>query len=125
MPSRNIAVQETVYEALLKEKRAGESFTSVLRRLLDQRGGSEESPVPGVWETAGHENAFELSGAPGGGDDESPGHFCSPRPPRGRSVGQGPDPQTWGRRGRHDRGEPPRAGVPRQQGTRSCPRAPP
>jgi len=47
MPSRNIAVQETVYEALLKEKRAGESFTSVLRRLLDQRGGLEE--VSGAW----------------------------------------------------------------------------
>jgi len=51
MPSRNIAVQETVYEALLKEKRPGESFTSVLRRLLDQRGGVEE--LSGAWGTSG------------------------------------------------------------------------
>lgn len=47
MPSRNIAVQETVYEALVKEKRAGESFTSVLRRLLDQRVGLGE--LSGAW----------------------------------------------------------------------------
>ena len=50
MPSRNIAVQKTVYDALMQEKRAGESFTSVLRRLLDQRGGLEE--LSGAW-TAG------------------------------------------------------------------------
>lgn len=48
MASRNIAVQNAVYEALLQEKRAGESFTSVLRRLLDQRGGLEE--LAGAWE---------------------------------------------------------------------------
>jgi len=47
MPSRNIAVQKTVYDALLQEKRTGESFTSVLRRLLDQRGGLEE--LSGAW----------------------------------------------------------------------------
>jgi predicted CopG family antitoxin len=47
MPSRNIAVQKAVYDALMQEKRAGESFTSVLRRLLDQRGGLEE--LSGAW----------------------------------------------------------------------------
>lgn len=47
MPSRNIAVQKTVYDALMREKRAGESFTSVLRRLLDQRQGL--SDLAGSW----------------------------------------------------------------------------
>lgn len=37
MGSRNIAVQRAVYDALEREKRTGESFTSVLRRLLEQR----------------------------------------------------------------------------------------
>ena len=53
MPSRNIAVQETVYEALMKEKRPGESFTSVLRRLLDQRRGVEE--LSGAWGSGGRQ----------------------------------------------------------------------
>jgi putative antitoxin of VapBC-like toxin-antitoxin system len=47
MSSRNIAVQKTVYDLLLREKRAGESFTALFRRLLDQRGGIEE--VAGGW----------------------------------------------------------------------------
>lgn len=47
MSSRNIAVQKNVYDALMQEKRAGESFTAVLRRLLDQRAGAEE--LSGVW----------------------------------------------------------------------------
>jgi predicted CopG family antitoxin len=47
MPSRNIAVQKAVYDALMKEKRPGESFTAVLRRLLDQREGLEE--LFGAW----------------------------------------------------------------------------
>ena len=47
MPSRNVAVQETVYDALMKEKRPGESFTALFRRLLDQRGGVEE--LAGAW----------------------------------------------------------------------------
>jgi len=47
MSSRNIAVQRTVYDQLLREKRAGESFTALLRRLLDQRGGIEE--LAGSW----------------------------------------------------------------------------
>ncbi|MCI4373473.1 MAG: hypothetical protein L3K02_07530 [Thermoplasmata archaeon] len=51
MPSRNIAVQKAVYDALTKEKRGGESFTSLFRRLLDQRRGLEESV--GSWGPAG------------------------------------------------------------------------
>ena len=47
MSSRNVAVQKAVYDALAREKRSGESFTSVLRRLLDQRGGLEE--LAGSW----------------------------------------------------------------------------
>ena len=47
MPSRNIAVQKAVYDALEREKRTGESFTSVLRRLLAQRRGLEE--LAGAW----------------------------------------------------------------------------
>ncbi len=51
MPSRNIAVQQGVYDALEREKRAGESFTSVLRRLLAQRRGLEE--LAGAWKGTG------------------------------------------------------------------------
>lgn len=51
MPSRNIAVQNAVYEALEREKRTGESFTSVLRRLLAQRRGLEE--LAGSWGAKG------------------------------------------------------------------------
>jgi predicted CopG family antitoxin len=47
MASRNIAVQAAVYEALMREKRPGESFTELLRRLLDQREGLEE--LFGAW----------------------------------------------------------------------------
>ena len=36
-----------MYDALLREKRAGESFTELFRRLLDQRGGLEE--LAGGW----------------------------------------------------------------------------
>jgi predicted CopG family antitoxin len=49
--SRNVAVQKTVYEALLREKRGSESFTGLFRRLLDQRGGLEE--VAGSWGKSG------------------------------------------------------------------------
>jgi len=51
MPSRNIAVQKGVYDALSREKRSGESFTSVLRRLLEQREGLEE--IIGAWGKVG------------------------------------------------------------------------
>jgi len=50
MASRNVAVQEAVFDALLKEKRPGESFTSLFRRLLEQRGGVEE--LVGAWGSA-------------------------------------------------------------------------
>ncbi len=65
MPSRNIAVQETVYDALVKEKRAGESFTSVLRRLLDQRGGLEE--LSGAWGSGDRRARERLRNLRGGG----------------------------------------------------------
>jgi len=47
MSSRNIAVQEAVYDALVREKRPGESFTVLFRRLLNQREGLEE--LWGAW----------------------------------------------------------------------------
>jgi len=46
--SRNIAVQKDVYDALSKEKRTNESFTSLFRRLLNQKGGLEE--MFGAWD---------------------------------------------------------------------------
>ncbi len=49
MPSKNIAVQRGVYDALDREKRTGESFTSVLRRLLEQRRGLDD--LYGGWTT--------------------------------------------------------------------------
>ena len=48
MTSRNIAVQQGIYDALVREKRRGESFTSVIRRLLDQVGALGSSQVLGV-----------------------------------------------------------------------------
>jgi predicted CopG family antitoxin len=51
MSSRNIAVQRAVYDALTREKRSGESFTSLLRRLLAQRQGLEEAI--GRWGASG------------------------------------------------------------------------
>ena len=51
MSSRNIAVQKAVYDALNREKRGGESFTSVLRRLLEQREGLGE--LAGAWGRSG------------------------------------------------------------------------
>jgi predicted CopG family antitoxin len=47
MPSQNVAVQKAVYDALSKEKRPGESFTALFRRLLAQREGLEE--LVGSW----------------------------------------------------------------------------
>lgn len=59
MPSQNIAVQKTVYDALAREKRPGESFTSLLRRLLDQRAGLDE--MVGAWGKQGvRENRSRL-----------------------------------------------------------------
>lgn len=47
MSSRNIAVQQAVYDALGREKRAGESFTALFRRILEQREGPSE--LVGQW----------------------------------------------------------------------------
>jgi len=58
MSSRNIAVQEVVYDALMKEKRPSESFTALLRRLLDQRGGVEE--LSGAWGSEGRPSSQRL-----------------------------------------------------------------
>ncbi|MGD0250310.1 MAG: antitoxin VapB family protein [Thermoplasmata archaeon] len=51
MSSRNIAVQKAVYDALTREKRPGESFTTLLRRLLEQREGLSE--LVGHWGKSG------------------------------------------------------------------------
>ncbi len=40
-------MQKAVYDALNREKRTGESFTSLLRRLLLQREGLDE--LLGAW----------------------------------------------------------------------------
>lgn len=44
-------MQKAVYEALRREKRPGESFTALFRRLLDQREGLPE--LVGSWGRAG------------------------------------------------------------------------
>ena len=44
-------MQNAVYDALEREKRTGESFTSVLRRLLAQRRSLED--VAGAWGSRG------------------------------------------------------------------------
>ena len=51
MPSRNVAVQKDVYDSLMKEKRAGESFTALFVRMLHQRASVEE--VRGAWGETG------------------------------------------------------------------------
>jgi predicted CopG family antitoxin len=47
MPSRNVAVQNAVYQALQREKRGQESFTSVIRRLLEHPRGLDD--LVGSW----------------------------------------------------------------------------
>jgi len=51
MSSRNVAIQVDVYRSLSKEKRPRESFTSLFRRLLEQRGSLEE--LSGAWGPGG------------------------------------------------------------------------
>jgi len=51
MSSKNVAIQRTVYEALAREKRSGESFTELLARLLAQRGAADE--LRGAWGSRG------------------------------------------------------------------------
>jgi predicted CopG family antitoxin len=65
MPSRNIAVQKTVYDLLSREKRAGESFTALFRRLLDQRGGIDE--IAGSWGRPGRGERAALKEIRSGG----------------------------------------------------------
>jgi predicted CopG family antitoxin len=43
MSSKNVAIQRTVYDALAREKRKGESFTDLLGRMLSQRGTIDEA----------------------------------------------------------------------------------
>ncbi len=47
MPSRNVALQKSIYDALLREKRYGESFTAVIRRLLERPGSVDD--LVGIW----------------------------------------------------------------------------
>ncbi|MGI0129931.1 MAG: antitoxin VapB family protein [Thermoplasmata archaeon] len=47
MSSKNVAIQRTVYDALAREKRRGESFTDLFGRLLNQRGTVDE--IRGSW----------------------------------------------------------------------------
>jgi predicted CopG family antitoxin len=58
MSSRNVAVRKDVYDALVREKRVGESFTHVILRLLAERGPLEE--LFGVWGTARHQGDARL-----------------------------------------------------------------
>jgi|HubBroStandDraft_1064217.scaffolds.fasta_scaffold00957_12 predicted CopG family antitoxin len=51
MSSKNVAIQRTVYDALAREKRSGESFTELLARLLAQKGTADE--VRGAWGNRG------------------------------------------------------------------------
>ena len=51
MSSKNVAIQRTVYDALAKEKRRGESFTDLFARLLSQRGTADE--IRGAWGSTG------------------------------------------------------------------------
>lgn len=37
MSSRNVAIRKDVYDALLREKRPGESFTQLFVRLLEEK----------------------------------------------------------------------------------------
>jgi len=47
MPSRNVAIQKAVYDALDKERRPGESFSKLFARFLAEKGSLEE--LLGSW----------------------------------------------------------------------------
>ncbi|HXW67951.1 MAG TPA: antitoxin VapB family protein [Thermoplasmata archaeon] len=51
MSSKNVAIQRTIYDALEREKRRGESFTELFARLLHQPGTLEE--LRGAWGVGG------------------------------------------------------------------------
>ncbi len=69
MSSKNVAIQRSVYDALAREKRRGESFTDLFVRLLGQRSAADD--LRGAW---GREGAAQdlralarLRRGPGGG----------------------------------------------------------
>jgi predicted CopG family antitoxin len=47
MSSKNVALQKAVYDALIREKRSGESFTKLLARLMSQREAADD--LWGAW----------------------------------------------------------------------------
>ena len=47
MTSRNVAIRRDIYDALDKERRAGESFSRLFERFLHEKGPLEE--VYGSW----------------------------------------------------------------------------
>jgi len=60
MSSKNVAIQRSVYEALSREKRRGESFTDLFVRLLNQRATADE--IRGAWGPAGlHQDLRRLA----------------------------------------------------------------
>ncbi len=69
MTSRNVAIRRDVYDALNRERRAGESFTRLFERLLRQRGPFDE--LVGGWGGASGPSEGRrlrrLRGAPKGG----------------------------------------------------------
>lgn len=58
MPSRNVAIQKSVYDALDRERRPGESFSKLFVRFLHEKGPMEE--LIGAWgpSEAGHDARF-------------------------------------------------------------------
>lgn len=47
MSSKNVAIQRSVYDALTRERRQGESFTELFVRLLQQPAPADE--IRGAW----------------------------------------------------------------------------
>ncbi len=55
MASKNISISKNIYEALLREKSEGESFTAVISRLLSRRKRLSDSF--GAWDMGEEEAA--------------------------------------------------------------------
>lgn len=55
MASKNISISKDIYETLFREKRAGESFTGVISRLLSRRKRLSDSF--GAWDMSDKEVA--------------------------------------------------------------------
>ncbi len=53
MASKNISISNNIYEALLREKMDGESFTGVIARLLSRRKRLSDSF--GTWDMSDEE----------------------------------------------------------------------